>query len=457
MLYNKKVILILVGVFFLILASCEKEKTKDFKESKQEVFSTEATEIIPDSILRAVLDEEDSFKEATLAGRIVDISGMDVVKDNPKKVYAHYMPWFQSLDFDGYWGQHWTMATKNPNTVDANGKREIASYYYPIIGPYSSNDPDLQEYHFLMMKLSGIDGVIFDWYGSKDVYDYQLIKQSTETFMNRLQDLGMEFSIMYEDRVAQDIYNAGLSTSVVNAATMDFNYIKNTYFTKSNFLKHNSKELMFVFGPETITTTSDWDSIFSVFPQDQEPYFLTLWAAQNMVGNNASGEFLWVAGDHLLAHEYYYDTYLTNNLVTVGSSYPGFNSFYEEGGWGLNHTWNINHADGDTFVETLNYTHHEAADFIQLVTWNDFGEGTMLEPTEEYGFLNLQLLQEYTGVSYVPQDLQVALDLYKARKEFKGNAAVEYYLNRTYKKIKQSELGRARLILRAVNRLYGSK
>jgi len=53
-----------------------------------------------------------------------------------------------------------------------------------------------------------------------------------------------------------------------------------------------------------------------------------------------------------------------------------------------------------------------------LVTWNDFGEGTMLEPTEEYGFLNLQLLQEYTGVSYVPEDLQVALNFYKPRKEF---------------------------------------
>ncbi len=452
MFYNKKIVLILLGLLVVVF-SCEKDNIQSTNATNN-VYNVETDTIVSDSLLLSILDEEDVFKEAILAGRIVDVSGMDVVKDNPKKVYAHYMPWFQSLDYDGYWGQHWTMANKNPNIIDADGKREIASFYYPIIGPYSSNDPDLQEYHFLMMKLSGIDGVIFDWYGSKNVYDYQLIKESTESFMNRIDDLGMEFSIMYEDRVAQDIYNSGLSSSVVDAAKMDFEYIKDTYFGKTNFLKHNNKELLFVFGPGTITTTSDWDSIFSVFNQDQEPYFLTLWAAQNMVGNSASGEFLWVASDHLLAHDYYYSTYLTNNLVTVGSSYPGFNSFYENGGWGLHHNWNINHADGTTFVETLNYSHHEAADFIQLVTWNDFGEGTMLEPTDEYGFLNVQLLQEYTGVSYVPEDLQTALDLYNARKQFANNASVQYYLDRSYSHIKKSNLHRARLLLRAVNRFF---
>jgi glycoprotein endo-alpha-1,2-mannosidase len=90
----------------------------------------------------------------------------EVIKNNAKKVYVHYMPWFFNLKQDGYWGQHWTMTNKNPNNIDITGKREIASHYYPLIGPYSSNDNDLQEYHLLLMKLSGIDGVIFDWYSS---------------------------------------------------------------------------------------------------------------------------------------------------------------------------------------------------------------------------------------------------------------------------------------------------
>ena len=65
------------------------------------------------------------------------------------------------------WGIHWTMQYENPNIVDAMGKRQIASHYYPIIGPYDSTDPNVLEYHMLLMKYSGIDGVMIDWYGQQ--------------------------------------------------------------------------------------------------------------------------------------------------------------------------------------------------------------------------------------------------------------------------------------------------
>src|SRR5688500_4362997 len=87
-----------------------------------------------------------------------------VVKTNDMKVYVHYMPWFQTKPFSGSWGSHWKMNTKNPDIVDAEGKKQIASHYYPLIGPYDSRDKDVIEYHLLLMKYSGIDGVLIDWY-----------------------------------------------------------------------------------------------------------------------------------------------------------------------------------------------------------------------------------------------------------------------------------------------------
>src|SRR6266850_3299770 len=61
-----------------------------------------------------------------------------VAKTNSQKVYVHYMPWFedQTTSGNGRWGQHWTMANQNPNLVLPDGKRQIASYFYPMIGPY---------------------------------------------------------------------------------------------------------------------------------------------------------------------------------------------------------------------------------------------------------------------------------------------------------------------------------
>ncbi len=441
---------------FLAFQSCQKD-TEVYQENPAEntVLPTAVQDTtLTDKELQNLLFEEDSIQVLLESGRIVDISGMEVEKENPKKVYIHYMPWFQSKGYNGYWGQHWTMTNQNPDIIDTDGKREIASYYYPIIGPYASDDPDLQEYHMLLMKLAGIDGVIFDWYGSKDIYDYQLIKEATESFMGRLDDLDMSFSIMYEDRVAQVAVDQGMYANTTAAAQADFNYIKDNYFNRNNFFEYEDQKLMFVFGPGTITDTTQWDDIFTVFPETETPHFLTLWAANQNVGSNASGEFLWVAPDHLLAHEYYYNTYLNSDFVTVGSSYPGFDSFYEEGGWGLWHNWSIDHDNGNTFVETLNYTHHQDADFIQLATWNDFGEGTMLEPTEEYGFFNLQILQQYTGVTYKPEDLQTTLDLYRSRKLYAKNEAAQYYLDRCYYYIKKSKLTRAKNILTAVNRYF---
>ena len=449
----------IVAIFFILFSCSEEEQISPQQAiSSPQTFSkfpTQRDTTYLDSDLQNLLDEELNILKNPGLHRLVDISGMEVVKNNPKPVYAHYMPWFQSKEFDGYWGQHWTMANKNPDIIDETGRRQIASYYYPLIGPYSSSDPDLHEYHFLMMKIAGIDGVIFDWYGSRNQYDYGLIKNGTETFIDKLEDLGMDFSIMYEDRVATFAQNEGLAQTQVEAASEDFAYIRDQYFTSPRYTRINDVPLLYVFGPEYITDPAEWDQIFSVFPEDEQPDFLTLWASGNKVGDNFAGEFLWVAPDHMLAHEYYYQTYSQNNAITVGGVYPGFERFYYEGGWSNNaNDWIIDPQDGQLFVETLNYSHHEEADFLQLITWNDFGEGTMIEPTEEYGFMYLQLIQQYTQVEFDPEDLYIPLEFYQTRKKYKDHATVQSLLDRTYEYIKRKRFRRVKAILTAINQYF---
>src|SRR5579859_1780268 len=82
-----------------------------------------------------------------------------------KPVLAHYMPWYVAPPYSGNWGWHWTMNHFNPTTYASSGERQIASWYYPAIGPYDSADPAVLEYHVALMKLAGLDGVIVDWYG----------------------------------------------------------------------------------------------------------------------------------------------------------------------------------------------------------------------------------------------------------------------------------------------------
>ena len=95
-------------------------------------------------------------------------------------LFVHYMPWYQSEEFSGSWGWHWTMNHFDPTVLNENGRPTVASHYMPLTGPYDSADPAILEYQVLLMKMSGMDGVIVDWYGTSDFRDYAAINQATE-------------------------------------------------------------------------------------------------------------------------------------------------------------------------------------------------------------------------------------------------------------------------------------
>ena len=98
----------------------------------------------------------------------------------PKTVLVHYMPWYSSKSISGGWGWHWTMNYFNPEKINKDGQRELASHDYPLIGPYDSNDGQALECQVLLMKFSGIKGVILDWYGIEDFRDYAMIHRTTK-------------------------------------------------------------------------------------------------------------------------------------------------------------------------------------------------------------------------------------------------------------------------------------
>jgi len=47
------------------------------------------------------------------------------------------------------------------------------------------------------------------------------------------------------------------------------------------------------------------------------------------------------------------------------------------------------------------------ANYLQLVTWNDYGEGTKIEPALDFNFTSLLAIQQYTGVCYTVAGLQL--------------------------------------------------
>lgn len=377
------------------------------------------------------------------------VAPVAIEKTNSTKIYVHYMPWFETNESsaDKKWGYHWTMANKNPNTIGANNRREIASYYYPLIGPYHSGDKNVIENHLLLMKYSGIDGVLIDWYGTYDVYDYRMVKENTEQLIAMLDKVGLEYAIVYEDRVTKSAVDAGKAISVTAAAKTDLAYMEKNYFDDANYIEVNGKPLLLNFGPIVLQTPAEWTNVFNTITT--KPTFITLWDQSVEAGTNASGEYAWVYKDNSYLTNFYTNTKPKLN-VAIGSAYPGFKDFYAEGGGGAVIGWTIEHNNGATLDETLLMAKNANLNFLQLITWNDFGEGTMFEPTVEFGYRYIEKVKAFAGVKSTESVFPEISKMYNLRIEKKSNADVQQKLDQAFNYFVSAQPAKAKQLINEI-------
>ena len=363
----------------------------------------------------------------------------EVEKSNSMAIYMHYMPWFQSPDVSGYWGSHWRMATANPDVVDANGKRQIASHYYPLIGPYDSSDPDVIEYHLLLMKYAGVDAVLIDWYSSYNVNDYRPLLTASNAIIGKTAETGLKYGLVYEDFTAGAVDDQ-TSTDAIDAAKGDLTYMQENYFSDGNYLSFDGKPLLMTFGTRYFKQGSQWIEIFSSLPE--KPKFVPLWNHGALVGDTDNGEFSWIDFNPDLSELHSF--YGRNSLeLLIGSGFARFHDYYEEGNWGTSYG-SVAYNGGQTLRNTLAKASERNVKHLQLVTWNDFGEGTMLEPTLEDGFTSLLTIMEFTGVSYGEDELRLIHEYYLKKKKYENDPAAREKLKAAYQLLNGLEVSAAR-------------
>lgn len=359
------------------------------------------------------------------------LSPVAVTKTNPMKVYVHYMPWFENkTSNNGAWGNHWTMKNCNPDVIDSTGRRQIASHYYPLIGPYASSDQDLIEYHLLLMKYSGIDGILVDWYGQWSYYDSPQLLKNSNAIINACVKVGLEYAIVYEDRIIPGMMTASSTTDNVTIAATDMNYINRIYASKSNYIKIDGKPLVMVFGPSYMTKPEDWTAALSVFTT--KPCFLSLYGYTSKVGAaNSGGEYLWPWGDNINVDVKYQNAAANKLPNFMGGAWPGFHDYYKEGGGGSTLFYE-DYANGTKWDGMLNKAQANSIKYLQLITWNDFGEGTMIEPTREFGYSYLTKLQNFVGANTDSVQLKTIYNMFNCRKQYKTDAVKQSKLNQAF-------------------------
>jgi hypothetical protein len=296
------------------------------------------------------------------------------------------------------------------------------------------------------MKFAGIDGILIDWYGTMALNDYPANLKNSNAIISMVSKVGLKYAIVYEDAVMK---NVSVESSKILNAKNDVKYMQANYFQSNDYITIDSKPLLLTFGPQVFETENDWTNIFSVLTN--KPEFLTLWNESGEAGTNASGEFSWVYQDGT-SHLTYLDNFYANANLSfkMGSAYPGFKDFYAEGGWASNSLFVIDHNGADTFSETLDKAITNV-NYIQLITWNDYGEGTMIEPTLEFGYSFLTTLQTKLGVSYTQTELELVAKLYALRKKNKGSVLNTKKLDQVFYYLVSLQFPKAEALLNEVD------
>lgn len=369
----------------------------------------------------------------------------------PRFLMAHYMPWFEAKPTGKGWGWHWTMNHFQPDR-STNGRREAASHFYPLMGLYDSGDPDALDCHVLLMKFAGIDGVLVDWYGTDDAFDYGLLHRNTLALIRAVKKAHLRYAVVYEDQAVPKLIAAHVfpEADAVPHGQRLMAWLQAHWFSDPSYLTLDGRPVLLVFGG-VYYTGDQWGRMFEGLPRP--PLFFT----EGDRRAPATGGFAWPqpqGGDaqSVLALDRFYAA-APRWPLSIPAAWPRFHDIYGQAGvqpsYGV-----IDDRDGLTYAGTLDRALKSDAAIIQLVTWNDWGEGTQIEPSVETGYRDLETTQTrclslVPAFPYTAQDLRLPLTLYALQKKGGGDPARRAKLDTISRLLFAGRLTRARALLAA--------
>jgi hypothetical protein len=240
---------------------------------------------------------------------------------------------------------------------------------------YSSTDPNQIHRQITDMISRGIDGVIIDWYGPGNSID-----QATQLVMAEAEKhSGFTFAIMVDKGAIE--WDSCSGCSPQQALIQQLRYIEQTYVPSSAYMKIDGLPVITNFNLD-LSYSIDWNAVNSAL--STHPKFIF----QNNSGFThtlTDGSYSWVmptTNDYGIGYlNSFYDTGMGYpSEETVGATYKGFNDTLAS--WGSNRI--MGQQCGQTWLQTfakLNslYNSGHQLPYLQLVTWNDYEEGTEIE------------------------------------------------------------------------------
>lgn len=160
--------------------------------------------------------------------RFLEERGARRIEGVPRKVLAFYYTWYGRPERHGRW-VHWERVRPEAHDI-------ASSTHYPALGAYDSHDPATIDAHIAQAMEHGLDGFIATWWGRGTFDD-----RAFAAVLERAKGKDFALTVYWETA-------PGSGREKVERAAGDIAYLVETYGSHPNFLKVSGKPVIFVYG-----------------------------------------------------------------------------------------------------------------------------------------------------------------------------------------------------------------
>lgn len=335
-------------------------------------------------------------------------SSINTTTSHDKRVCAFYYTWYANttiypnehpINNDIY--EHW-----NKSNAPFEPYKDLMITNHPSMGfsvdqpiLYDSADEELIDYHLNLADRMGIDTFITTWWGENNSIDTNF-----DLLLNVTKDNGyeMQHTIYFES--AQLKYEKANPEGVDNIC-YDIKYVIDSYGEHDNYLRINNRPVIFAFNVYSAATAKNWtDAINRLHDDGYYPYLIVDVGYQAPLGQQEldmfDGVHLYNPSQRFLDDfdqtvedmsnlKFYSDI---NKKLFCATVLPGYNDtaldkeipvpvYPRNGGATYNQTWDV----------ALGLD----ADWILITTFNEWHEGSELEPSIQNGDLYVNITEHY--------------------------------------------------------------
>lgn len=316
----------------------------------------------------------------TFVGAGLALAAMPAIGTVPRRyrreVLTFYYPWYANPETSGHWS-HW----RGPND---EAPKQSPLFDTPMLGLYDSHDPVLITKHVAQAKTAGITTLVVSWWGIGSFED-----EALPTILGAAEAAGLHVTVYLEQQ------KGGAA-----GAARDIAYLLKTYGEHQSWLKAEERPVLFLYlqalrdlpAMEWRRAAGQAFLVGDVSPREDADF--AAWAPF-MDGIHVYVLAPYVARMNPAQMAAWADTTYPSWRRAIGAKLfcatviPGFDDTHVPGRAPPRPT--VGRYEGATYRVLWDAAIRHDADWVVVTSFNEWHEGSEIEPSREYGDRYLRL------------------------------------------------------------------